>query len=322
MSFVVLLAAPRSFCAGVERAIRTVELALAARPPGEDRPVYVRHEIVHNRAVVDALRARGAVFVEATAAIPPGATAVFSAHGVAPRVRAEAAARGLATLDATCPLVARVHAAVRRHAAAGRTVLLVGHAGHPEVEGVLGEAPGRVRLGQSVAEAEAVAVPDPARVAYATQTTLSLDDVAAIVAALRRRFPAIAGPGAGDVCYATQNRQEAVRALVEGHGAQVVLVLGAPNSSNSARLREVAERAGARAHLLGGAAELAPGWLAGAARVGVTAGASTPEGLVQGLLGRLRELGATAVETVETRAEDVSFAPPPLPGDRQPVGRA
>jgi 4-hydroxy-3-methylbut-2-en-1-yl diphosphate reductase len=312
--FKVLLAAPRGFCAGVERAIRTVELALAARPPGDARPVYVRHEIVHNRAVVDALRARGAAFVEATAEIPPGATAVFSAHGIAPHVRAEAAARGLATLDATCPLVSRVHAAVLRHVARGCTVLLVGHAGHPEVEGVLGEAPGRVRLVQSVAEAEAVAVPDPERVAYATQTTLSLDDVAAIVAVLRRRFPALAGPGGGDVCYATQNRQEAVRALVAGHGAQVVLVLGAANSSNSARLREVAEQAGARAYLLGGAAELEPGWLRGATVVGVTAGASTPEGLVRGLVGRLRELGAGAVEEVETRVEDVFFAPPPVPG--------
>ncbi|HEX2185891.1 MAG TPA: 4-hydroxy-3-methylbut-2-enyl diphosphate reductase [Chloroflexota bacterium] len=308
--FTVLVAAPRGFCAGVERAIRTVELALAARPPDDPRPVYVRHEIVHNRAVV-----------EDTTAIPEGATTVFSAHGVSPQVRAEAAARRLRTLDATCPLVARVHAAVRRHAARGSTVLFVGHAGHPEVEGVLGEAPGQVRLVQTLAEAEAVAVPDPAKVAYATQTTLSLDDVAAIVGVLRRRFPGIEGPGSGDVCYATQNRQEAVRALVEAHGAQVVLVLGAANSSNSNRLREVAEQAGARAYRLAGAGELQPGWLAGVARVGVTAGASTPERLVAELVGRLQARGAEAVETVETRQEDVFFAPPPLPGVTEVEGQ-
>ncbi len=236
-SFTVLLAAPRGFCAGVERAIRTVEMALEARAPGDDRPVYVRHEIVHNRSVVDDLRARGAVFVEETGAIPSGATAVFSAHGVSPAVRAEADERGLRMLDATCPLVSRVHAAVLRQAARGYTILFVGHAGHPEVEGVLGEAPDRVRLVQTVEDAEAVEVPDASRVAYATQTTLSLDDVAAIVATLRRRFPAIEGPGAGDVCYATQNRQEAVRALVEQHRADLVLVLGSPNSSNSNRLQ-------------------------------------------------------------------------------------
>ena len=312
VSFTVLLAAPRGFCAGVERAIRTVELALDNRARGDERPVYVRHEIVHNKVVVDDLRARGAVFVEDTREIPSGATAVFSAHGVSPRVREEAAARGLLTLDATCPLVSRVHAAVLRYAARGYTILFVGHAGHPEVEGVMGEAPDQVRLIESVADAERVAVADPSRVAYATQTTLSLDDVAAILASLRRRFPGMLGPQAGDVCYATQNRQEAVRALVEQHAADVVLVLGSPNSSNSNRLREVAESAGARAYLLGSAAELDPGWLTGATRVGVSAGASTPEHLVQGLVDRLRELGATDVQTVETRVEDVFFAPPPV----------
>jgi 4-hydroxy-3-methylbut-2-enyl diphosphate reductase len=312
MSFVVLLAAPRGFCAGVERAIRTVELALDNRAPGDERPVYVRHEIVHNKVVVDDLRARGAVFVEDTGEIPAGATAVFSAHGVSPKVRDEALVRGLVTLDATCPLVSRVHAAVLRYAGRGYTILFVGHAGHPEVEGVMGEAPDQVKLVQSVADAECIEVPDPNRVAYATQTTLSMDDVSAIVEALRRRFPAMVGPESGDVCYATTNRQEAVQALVQRHAADVVLVLGSPNSSNSNRLREVAESAGARGYLLGTAAELDPAWLEGAQRVGVSAGASTPEHLVQALLDRLRALGASDVQTVETRVEDVFFAPPPM----------
>ena len=312
MSFTVLLAAPRGFCAGVERAIRTVELALDNRPVGDDQPVYVRHEIVHNKWVVDDLRARGAIFVDDTREIPTGATAVFSAHGVAPTVREEASARGLITLDATCPLVSRVHAAVLRYAARGYTILLVGHAGHPEVEGVTGEAPHSVRLIQTVQDAESAEVPDKQKVAYATQTTLSVDDVSAIVEALRRRFPQMIGPEAGDICYATTNRQEAVRALVAQHGADVVLVLGSPNSSNSNRLREVAESAGARAYLLGTPDELDPAWLEGVARVGVTAGASTPEHLVQGLVDRLRTLGADDVETVQTSVEDVFFAPPPI----------
>src|SRR6266568_2169448 len=285
MPFVVLLAAPRGFCAGVERAIRTVELALDGRAAGDQRPVYVRHEIVHNKVVVDDLRARGAVFVEDTSEIPTGATAVFSAHGVSPKVRDEAIGRGLVTLDATCPLVSRVHAAVLRYAGRGYTILFVGHAGHPEVEGVMGEAPNQVALIQTARDAETVQVADPNRVAYATQTTLSLDDVSAIVDALRRRFPNMVGPEASDVCYATQNRQEAVSALVEQHAADVVLVLGSPNSSNSNRLREVAETAGARAYLLGTAAELNPAWLKNAKRVGVSAGASTPEHLVQSLIG-------------------------------------
>jgi 4-hydroxy-3-methylbut-2-enyl diphosphate reductase len=312
MSFTVLLAAPRGFCAGVERAIRTVELALDSRVAGDDRPVYVRHEIVHNKVVVDDLRARGAIFVDDTELIPTGATAVFSAHGIAPAVRDEARARGLVTLDATCPLVSRVHAAVLRYAGRGYTILFVGHAGHPEVEGVMGEAPDQVRLIETVDDVERVEVPDPSRVAYATQTTLSLDDVSAIVAALRQRFPAMVGPQASDVCYATQNRQEAVLALVEQHSADVVLVLGSPNSSNSNRLREVAQAAGARAYLLGTANELDPAWLADAHRVGVSAGASTPEHLVQALIARLQSLGGGEVQTVETSREDVFFAPPPI----------
>jgi 4-hydroxy-3-methylbut-2-en-1-yl diphosphate reductase len=312
MPFTVLLAAPRGFCAGVERAIKTVELALDQRLPGDDRPVYVRHEIVHNKFVVDDLRARGAVFVDDTAEIPQGATAVFSAHGVSPRVRQEALDRDLLTLDATCPLVSRVHAAVLRYAARGYSILFVGHAGHPEVEGVMGEAPEQVRLVETVDSAQKVEVPDPSKVAFATQTTLSLDDVSAIVQTLRSRFPQMIAPEAGDVCYATQNRQEAVLALVEQHGADVVLVLGSPNSSNSNRLREVAEQAGARAYLLGGAAELDPSWVESARRVGVSAGASTPEHLVQGLVARLKELWADDVQTVETRVEDIFFAPPPI----------
>lgn len=311
--FTVLLAAPRGFCAGVERAIAVVEMALADRPPGDERPVYVRHEIVHNRTVVDNLRAQGAVFVEETAQIPRGSVAVYSAHGVSPQVRQEAADRHLVSIDATCPLVSRVHASVLRSAARGITVLFIGHAGHPEVEGVMGEAPEHVILVESVEAARTVAVPDAERLAYATQTTLSVEDVAAIVAALRERFPRIEGPGSGDVCYATTNRQEAVRALVEGHGADLVLVLGSPNSSNSNRLREVAATSGARAHLIGSVDELEPAWLAGAQRVGISAGASTPEHLVQGLVARLRALGARDVQTVETRREDVFFAPPPMP---------
>jgi 4-hydroxy-3-methylbut-2-en-1-yl diphosphate reductase len=310
--FTILLAAPRGFCAGVERAIRTVELALDGRAPGDDRPVYVRHEIVHNKVVVDELRARGAVFVDDTLLIPIGVTAVFSAHGIAPSVRDEARARGLVTLDATCPLVSRVHAAVLRYAGRGYTILFVGHAGHPEVEGVMGEAPDQVRLVETLADVQRVEVPDPERVAYATQTTLSLDDVSAIVAALRRRFPLMVGPQASDVCYATQNRQEAVLALVERHAADVVLVLGSPNSSNSNRLREVAEAAGARAYLLGTADELNPTWLTDAHRVGISAGASTPEHLVQSLLTHLQSLGGAEVQIVETTREDVFFAPPPI----------
>jgi 4-hydroxy-3-methylbut-2-enyl diphosphate reductase len=243
MAFIVLVAAPRGFCAGVERAIRTVELALSGRAAGDERPVYVRHEIVHNKVVVDDLHAQGAVFVEQTSEIPAGSMAVFSAHGISPAIREEAVARGLQTIDATCPLVSRVHAAVLRYAARGYTILFVGHAGHPEVEGIMGEAPQQVRLVQTLADVERVEVPDPGHVAYSTQTTLSLDDVWTIVEALRRRFPAMVGPETGDVCYATQNRQEAVLALVQAHQADVVLVLGSPNSSNSNRLREVAESA-------------------------------------------------------------------------------
>lgn len=314
--FRILLASPRGFCAGVERAIRTVEMALDDRPAGDDRPVYVRHEIVHNRAVVESLRARGAIFVDEVQEIPEGATAVYSAHGIAPQVRQDADARHLVTVDATCPLVSRVHAAVLRAAARGCTILFIGHSGHPEVQGVMGEAPSNVRLVETLEDARTIQVPDPTRVAYATQTTLSLGDVAALVQVLRERFPHILGPEDGDVCYATQNRQEAVHALVE-HGAEIVLVLGSSSSSNSNRLREVARVAGARAaYLIDSVNDLQTDWLGEAHAVGVTAGASTPEYLVQDLLARLRTLGGSEPKVVQTRIEDVFFAPPPTPRAR------
>jgi 4-hydroxy-3-methylbut-2-en-1-yl diphosphate reductase len=304
----VILAQPRGFCAGVVRAIEIVERALEKYGP----PVYVRHEIVHNKFVVDSLKAKGAIFVEELSEVPQGAVTIFSAHGVAKSVVNEAAGRQLPVLDATCPLVTKVHNQGKRYVAQGRVLILVGHAGHPEVEGVMGEAPDQVRLVETLADVQRVEVPDPERVAYATQTTLSLDDVSAIVAALRRRFPLMVGPQASDVCYATQNRQEAVLALVERHAADVVLVLGSPNSSNSNRLREVAEAAGARAYLLGTADELNPTWLTDAHRVGISAGASTPEHLVQSLLTHLQSLGGAEVQIVETTREDVFFAPPPI----------
>ena len=248
----VLLAAPRGFCAGVDRAIEIVELELSIH----GRPVYVRHEIVHNRHVVDRLRAMGAVFVDEIAEVPEGAVVVFSAHGVSPRVREEAAERRLRAIDATCPLVTKVHLEARRHAAEGREILLIGHGGHVEVEGTMGEAPDRMRLVQSVADAERVEVRDPARVAYLTQTTLSVDDTRAIVEVLRRRFPAIAGPPQEDICYATQNRQNAVKGLAGR--IHLLLVVGAPNSSNSQRLVEVARAGGVRARLVEDAEDIDP----------------------------------------------------------------
>jgi 4-hydroxy-3-methylbut-2-enyl diphosphate reductase len=301
----VLLASPRGFCAGVDRAIEIVELALSIY----GRPVYVRHEIVHNRHVVDRLRGMGAVFVDELAEIPAGSVVVFSAHGVSPEVRREAERRGLRAVDATCPLVTKVHLEARRHAAAGREILLIGHAGHVEVEGTMGEAPLRMRLVESVADAEAVAVADPSRVAYLTQTTLSVDDTRAIVAVLRRRFPSIEGPPQEDICYATQNRQNAVKAL--GASIDLLLVVGAPNSSNSQRLVEVARAQGIAAHLVEEAAEIDPAWLAGRAAVGVTAGASAPEDLVQSIVERLRALGGDAPVEVPTVVENVRFALPP-----------
>jgi len=300
----LLLAAPRGFCAGVDRAIEIVERALSLF----GRPVYVRHEIVHNRHVVDRLRAMGAVFVDEIAEVPEGAVVVFSAHGVSPLVREQAVSRRLRAIDATCPLVTKVHMEALRHAAEGREILLIGHGGHVEVEGTMGEAPDRMRLIESVADAERVQVRDPARVAYLTQTTLSVDDTRAIVDVLRRRFPAIVGPPQEDICYATQNRQNAVKRLAPR--LDLVLVVGAPNSSNSRRLVEVAEASGVRARLVEEAQDIDPLWLTGARAVGVTAGASAPEELVRSIVARLRELGASDPEEVPTVVENVRFALP------------
>lgn len=302
----ILLANPRGFCAGVERAIEIVERALALF----GAPVYVRHEVVHNRYVVDGLRRRGAVFVDDLAAIPTGAICIFSAHGVALDIRREAAARGLRVFDATCPLVAKVHLEVARHCQSGADVILIGHRGHPEVTGTLGQCMSgeRIHLLQSADEVASLEVRDPARVAYVTQTTLSVDDTQAIVAALRARFPALVGPKKSDICYATQNRQDAVKALAEQ--CDLVLVVGSVTSSNSNRLRELALKRGVPAHLIDGAADIQPEWLVDKRRVGVTAGASAPELLVEQVIARLRELGATHVVEQTGAEEKVVFTLP------------
>jgi len=300
----VLLANPRGFCAGVDRAIAIVERALEK----VGAPIYVRHEVVHNRFVVEALQKKGAVFVDELADIPSGSTVVFSAHGVSRAVRAEAEARGLTVFDATCPLVTKVHAEVTRMREQGREVIMIGHAGHPEVEGTMGQASSGIYLVESIADVERVAVRDPANLAYVTQTTLSIDDAAAIVAALRRRFPAIIGPKKDDICYATQNRQDAVRVLAPQ--CDVVIVVGSPNSSNSNRLREVAARHGAAAYMIDRADQVQPEWLAGRRRVGVTAGASAPELLVQEVIARLRSLGAASVRELSGVVEKVAFPMP------------
>jgi 4-hydroxy-3-methylbut-2-enyl diphosphate reductase len=280
----LLIAAPRGFCAGVDRAIRIVELALERH----GAPVYVRHEIVHNRFVVDSLKARGAVFVADLDQVPDGAPVVFSAHGVPKAVPAAAAARGLDYLDATCPLVSKVHRQAERLVEQGRHILFIGHAGHPEVIGTFGQVPeGCMTLVETAADAEAVQPSHPGNLAYLTQTTLSVDDTAGIVAVLERRFPAIKAPRADDICYATSNRQAAVKEIARR--CEAVLVIGAPNSSNSVRLVEVAEREGARARLVGRAAELDLAWLDGVSTLGVTAGASAPELLVRELVERLAE---------------------------------
>ncbi|WP_137178847.1 4-hydroxy-3-methylbut-2-enyl diphosphate reductase [Roseomonas sp. AR75] len=305
----LLLAAPRGFCAGVDRAVRIVEEALARY----GAPVYVRHEIVHNRHVVDGLRARGAVFVEELSEIPDdGRPVIFSAHGVAKSVVSEALSRRLVTLDATCPLVTKVHREVERQHARGRHLLLIGHAGHPEVLGTMGQLPeGAVTLVQDVAEAEAVQPPAGAALAWSSQTTLSVDDTAGIVAVLARRFPDIAGPAKEDICYATSNRQAAVKALV-ARGAERVIVVGAQNSSNSRRLAEVAERAGAAGALLVEQPEsLDAGGFAGCAAIGLTAGASAPESLVQAVIDRLRRRFDLAVEEVRVAEETIAFRLPP-----------
>jgi 4-hydroxy-3-methylbut-2-enyl diphosphate reductase len=301
----VLLATPRGFCAGVDRAIQIVERAIGKY----GAPVYVRHEIVHNRHVVERLKALGAVFVEELAECPLDRPVVFSAHGVPKAVPAEAKARKMLYLDATCPLVSKVHVEAGRHFDAGREIVLIGHAGHPEVVGTMGQLPeGAVVLIETVEDARGFQPKDPANVAFVTQTTLSVDDTAEIVAALRARFPEIAAPHKEDICYATTNRQEAVKSVAAR--SEVLLVLGSANSSNSVRLAEVGRRAGARAYLIDDAEGLDLAWLAGAKVVGVTAGASAPEVLVQGVIDRLAESFAVSVEEIDAERETVSFKLP------------
>ena len=300
----VVLAQPRGFCAGVERAIEIVERALKKYGP----PIYVRHEIVHNRHVVEDLRTRGAVFVDELEEIPPGAMTVFSAHGVAKRVEDLARERGLPVIDATCPLVTKVHLEALRYAREGYAIVLIGHRQHVEVVGTLGEAPDAIRVCETVQEVEALDLPDPDRVAYITQTTLSLDDCRAMVEALRRRYPNVREPAKDDICYATQNRQNAVRALATR--CRTVLVVGAPASSNANRLVEVAASLGSRAQLIESADDIRPEWLEG--DVGLTAGASTPEHVVQACVRRLVSLGGYRVEELTLTEERVVF---PLPGE-------
>jgi len=301
----VLLAAPRGYCAGVERAIDIVEVALATYGP----PVYVRKQIVHNLHVVRDLEAKGAVFVEELDEVPEGARVVFSAHGVAPEVHQQARDRDLRVVDATCPQVTKVHQEARKFAGRGYEIVLVGHAGHEEVAGTMGQAPAAVHLVGDEQEAARVEVADPERVAYLTQTTLSVDETAGVIDTLRRRFPVLAGPRSDDICYATQNRQAAVKALARQ--CQLVLVIGAENSSNSKRLVEVARNSGCASHLVAEASAVDPAWFEGVETVGVTSGASAPEWLVDELVAALRQRGASEVREVEVVPEDVHFA---LPG--------
>ena len=300
----VLLANPRGFCAGVERAIAIVERALERHGP----PIYVRHEIVHNKFVVDDLRSKGAVFVEELDEVPPGSTVIFSAHGVSRAVQRRAEARGLKVFDATCPLVTKVHVEVAKMLKAGREVVMIGHRGHPESEGTMGQAESGMYLVETVEDVAGLAVREPERLAYVTQTTLSVDDAAAIVEALRRRFPGIVGPKKDDICYATQNRQDAVKVMAPR--CDVVIVVGSPNSSNSNRLREVAEQLHVPAYMIDNADELDPAWLEGRSHVGVTAGASAPEVLVEDVLARLRSLGAKSVRQLDGVEENVVFPMP------------
>ena len=305
----ILLANPRGFCAGVDRAIEIVERALESF----GAPIYVRHEVVHNRFVVDGLRARGAIFVDELDEVPDGATVIFSAHGVSQAVRTQARGRNLRVFDATCPLVTKVHIEVARHAKAGRDVVLIGHAGHPEVEGTLGQwdregASGEIYLVETPEDVANLVPRHPDNIAYSTQTTLSIDDTKAVIEALRTKFPKILGPRHDDICYATQNRQDAVRRL--GQQCDLVLVVGSPNSSNSNRLRELAEKQGVPAHLIDGADDIDREWLDGKTRIGVTAGASAPEGLVQDVVARLRDWGAADARELEGDVENVTFALP------------
>ncbi|HEY6464336.1 MAG TPA: 4-hydroxy-3-methylbut-2-enyl diphosphate reductase [Polyangiaceae bacterium] len=300
----VLLAAPRGYCAGVDRAVETVERALERY----GAPVYVRKEIVHNKHVVEALRERGAIFVESETDIPEGSITVFSAHGVAPSVHANAVARQLRTIDATCPLVTKVHVEARKFAAAGYTIVLVGHDGHEEVEGTMGEAPDQIVLVQCEEDVDALDLPDPEKVAYISQTTLSVDETRGIIERLRERFPAIVGPRTDDICYATTNRQAAVRKLATE--CDVILVIGSRNSSNSQRLVEVSQDCGTRAHLIDNAGELDERWLEGARTVGITSGASAPEMLVQELVERFRSGGVEDISELTVTREDVRFMLP------------
>jgi 4-hydroxy-3-methylbut-2-enyl diphosphate reductase len=300
----VILAQPRGFCAGVERAIDIVERALIKFGP----PIYVRHEIVHNRQVVEDLRARGAVFVDELDEVPEGAMTVFSAHGVARKVETAAASRALPVIDATCPLVAKVHAEGRRYARQGREIVLIGHAGHAEVEGTIGQIDGTVYLVQTIEDAAALTVENPDKLSYITQTTLSVDDTRGIIAALKERFPAIVGPDVRDICYATQNRQEAVHhlaALVD-----LILVVGSKNSSNSNRLREIGAELGRPSYLIDDASHLQASWFEGIRSVGLTAGASAPEVLVKGVIEGLRQFGAVEIELLAGTPEDVKFKLP------------
>jgi 4-hydroxy-3-methylbut-2-enyl diphosphate reductase len=300
----VLLASPRGFCAGVERAIEIVERALELH----GAPIYVRHEIVHNKYVVDDLRAKGAVFVEELDEVPTGATVIFSAHGVSQEVRADAERRGLKVFDATCPLVTKVHVEVAKMLRAGHEVVMIGHRGHPEAEGTMWQATHGMHLVETVDDVAGLRVAAPERLAYVTQTTLSVDDARAIVAALKARFPSIHGPKKDDICYATQNRQDAVKFMAPQ--CEVVIVVGSPNSSNSNRLREVAQHMGAQAYMVDRAADLKPEWIAGKRRIGVTAGASAPQVLVDELIARLKALGAASVQTLPGITERVVFSLP------------
>jgi len=300
----VILSQPRGFCAGVDRAIEIVQRALQVH----GSPIYVRHEVVHNKYVVDDLRAQGAVFVEDLSEVPAGGTVVFSAHGVSRAVRQDAEARGLRVFDATCPLVTKVHVEVAKMREQGREIIMIGHRGHPEVEGTMGQSRGGMYLVETPEDVACLQVNDEQRLAFVTQTTLSVDDAAQVIRALRTRFPGIVGPKKDDICYATQNRQDAVKALASQ--CDVVIVVGSLNSSNSNRLREVAENLSLPAYMVDSAVDLDPRWVRGKKRIGVTAGASAPEVLVQGVIERLRELGATEVTEMEGIAETVVF---PLP---------
>ncbi len=310
----VLLAQPRGFCAGVDRAIEIVERALAQF----GAPIYVRHEIVHNAYVVDDLRNKGAIFIEELEDVPAGNTVIFSAHGVSKAVEAEAAARGLKVFDATCPLVTKVHMEVAKMRRDGREIIMIGHAGHPEVEGTMGQTEEGMHLVETAADVDRLEVRNPDLLAYVSQTTLSVDDTADIIAALKRRFPNIAEPKKGDICYATTNRQEAVKFMAPQ--VDLVIVVGSPNSSNSNRLREVARKKGTDAYMVDNAGEIDPAWLQGKKRIGVTAGASAPEILVQQVIERLKACGAQSVRPLEGVEEHVTFPMPKGLGG-QPAGR-